>query len=313
MPEPFRYHAYGLTLATHLPLPCRRASTRTRPDVRLVEGTSTDFARACASVGGMSRQWFHHVRLADGSAYLRWRDNFEFLVSPSGRVIRYRRLAHATFESLTVYLLGQIISFSLIARGRDPLHGTSVALGASAVAFVGDCGYGKSTLAAALLARGGRIVTDDLVSLQPHRAGWIVQPGVPRLKLAPTAMAALLGDVAATPMIHGVDKRVISLTPRQAVARPLPLRAIYVLGSPRRGAKVVVEPLARADAFLEIIRAAFNLVVHDRRRYVRQFVLATQLADAVPVRRVTYPRRFAALADVCDAVQADADACDAAR
>jgi hypothetical protein len=313
MSEPFRYRVYGLTLASHLTLPCRRADARTPTDVRLVEGTSAEFARGRAIISRMPPEWFHHHRLVDGSAYLRWRDNFEFLVAPDARTIRYCRLAHATLESLTVYLLGQIISFALIARGRDPLHGTSVAFGGNAVAFVGDCGYGKSTLAAALLAHGGRVVTDDLVSLNSRRARWLVEPGIPRLKLTPATMEALLGDVAGPRMIHGADKRVVPLNPTQAVARPLPLRAIYVLGSPKRSGKIVVETLTRAKAFLEIIRAAFNLVVHDRKRYARQFAFATQLATDVPVRRLAYPRTFAALADVCDAIQADAAACDAAR
>ena len=301
-----RYRLYGLTLAARLDLPCPRADRRARPDVRLVEGTADAFARARTQAGPMSRDWFHCRRLASGTTYVRWTGSFEFLVSEDGRTIRYRPLGHATHESLTVYLLGQILSFSLLARGSDPLHGTVVDVGGRAVAFVGDCGFGKSTLGAALLARGCPIVADDLVSLGRRGRRWLVHPGIPRLKLAPHMAAHLLGDdVPGEPMIHGAAKRVIPLARPQAAGRALPLRAIYVLAAPRRSGAIAVAPLSPPEGFLEVIRAAFNLVVHDRVRYANQFGFATRLVADVPVRRLVYPRTIARLPALCDAVLAD--------
>ena len=301
-----RYRLYGLTLAARLDLPCRRADRRARPDVRLVEGTAREFGRARAQAGRLPRDWFHCRRLPAGATYVRWSGSFEFLVSADGGVIRYRPLAHATRESLTVYLLGQMLSFSLLARGSDPLHGTVVAVGDGAVAFVGACGYGKSTLGAALLARGCPIVADDLVSLRRRGRRWLVHPGIPRLKLAPRVAAHVLGaGVPSEPMIHRAPKRVIPLSPPEVVARPLPLRAIYVLATPRRGGAIAVAPLSSRDAFLEVIRAAFNLVVHDRSRYANQFGFARRLVADVPVRRLTYPRALSRLPALCAAVLAD--------
>lgn len=301
-----RYRLYGLTLATCLDLPCRRAARGARPDVRLMPGTADEFARARRQAARLARGWFHCGVLPTGAIYLRWTGSFEFLVSADGCVIRYRPLAHATHESLTVYLLGHILSFSLLARGSDPLHGTVVSVGDGAVAFVGDCGFGKSTIGAALLARGCPIVADDLVSLQRRGCRWRVHPGIPRLKLAPRIAARLLGgDVPGEPMIHGTTKRVIPLSFRNAAARALPLRAIYVLSVPRRGGAITVAPLLPREGFLEVIRAAFNLMVADRRRRANQFTFARQLVADVPVRRLTYPRAISRLPDVCDAVLDD--------
>jgi len=301
-----RYRLYGLTLASHIELPCRRAGQRARVDVCLVEGTPAEFARARARAGRLPRDWFHCRRLPDGAVYLRWRGNFEFLVSADGRHIRYHRNTRATLESLTVYLLAQVLSFPLLARGSDPLHGTSVAVGHEAVAFVGDCGYGKSTLGAAMLARGCPIVADDLVSLQRRGARWLVHPGIPRLKLEPRVAAQLVGSpVRGERMIRGAAKRVIPLAASQSVASARPLKAIYVLAAPRRRGPISVEPLSPRDGCLEIIRAAFNLVVHDRGRYANQFRVASHLAGAVPVRRLAYPRAIGCLPAICDAVLAD--------
>ena len=51
-----------------------------------------------------------------------------------------------------------------------------------AVAFLGDSGFGKSSLAAYLLSAGDRLVTDDLLLLQESE-GFLAYPGPPRIKL----------------------------------------------------------------------------------------------------------------------------------
>ena len=306
---PRRYRLYGLTLASPLDLPCRRAPQYARPDVQLVEGSAAAFARARASAALPPGDWFACRKLSREGLYLRWTGNFEFLVSADGRSIQYRPLEHATLESLTVYLLSQVLSFSLLACGSDPLHGTSVAVGDGAIGFVGDCGYGKTTLAAALHSRGCPIVTDDLMALRRRGRDWLVEPGIPRLKLAPRLARQLLGPrLRDERMIHGTAKRVIQLAAAQTVARALPIRAIYVLEEPRRTGRIRIAPLGAGDAMLEMVRAAFNLVVRDHERLAKQFEFASRLVAGVPVRRLSYPRAVERLPEICAAVLSDAAA-----
>ena len=86
----------------------------------------------------------------------------------------------------------------------------------------------------------------------------------------------------------------------------VPLQAIYVLGeSARRRPSPFIEELYGSEAFLEIIRGAFNLLVAGRQRLTNQFAFATRLVETVPIRRITYPRRFSALPAVCDAILDD--------
>jgi hypothetical protein len=249
--------------------------------------------------------------LPDGTTYLRWRGLFEFLISRDGQRIHYRRLDRATRESFSVYLLGQALSCSLLAFGAEPLHGTVVVIDGHAIALVGDCGRGKSTLAAAFLARGFRILTDDVMVVAKRRGGWVVQPGIPRLKLFPAAAAALLGERAkGRPMNHATTKVVLPLGAGEIVGHPVPLTALYVLSEPvdrtrGRSLAVRVEPLSDRQAFFEVIRAAFNLFVLDRSRFANQFAFANRIVATVPVRRLIYPRRFSSLPAVCDAILGD--------
>jgi hypothetical protein len=111
-------------------------------------------------------------------------------------------------------------------------------------------------------------------------------------------------------MNTGTSKLVLPLGKGQAVREAMPLKAIYLVPQPttrmnRATARVRIESLSERDSFLELIGAAFNLVVLERPRFVNQFAFATQLTASVPVRRLIYPRRLSALPAVCDALLAD--------
>jgi hypothetical protein len=282
--------------------------------VRLRRGRSERFDRARAELAasGGSQGWFRFQRLADGTTYLYWTDLFEFLISANGRGIWYRRQKKAAPEAFAVYLLGQVLSFSLLSFGVEPLHGTTVVSSGKAVGLLGDCGFGKSTLGAALLARGLPILTDDLIALHPTHTGWMVQPGVPRIKLFPSVARRLLGStVQGTPMNRGTSKLVLPLGVGETSGRAVPLAALYVLSAPgtrrvRQGC-VEIERLAGREAFLEVIRAAFNLLVLESPRVATQFSFARQLIGDVPIRRLTYSRDWSNLSAVCDAVLSDLD------
>jgi hypothetical protein len=231
---------------------------------------------------------------------------FEFLVSADGRRIEYQALPRASHEAFTTYLLGQVLSFSLLASGEEPLHGTAVVVHGKAVAFLGDCGYGKSTLGAAFLREGHRILTDDLLALKPTGAGYSAHPGIPRIKLFPSVSRRVLGRDAGTRLNHGTSKQILPLTGEQVFSRPAPLAALYVLSPPApRTRHIAVEALSRSDALLELVRNTFNTVVDDRDRLARQFLFASRLATRIPIRRLTYPRNLAALPTVVGAVLKD--------
>ncbi|MFI5280420.1 MAG: hypothetical protein ACHQU1_07985 [Gemmatimonadales bacterium] len=301
------YGLYGLSLHSALPLPCAAAGRGRAGPVHLVDGEPTRFARARPDAPAPGPgDWFQYRRLDDGSAYLRWKGMFEFLVSADGRRIEYRSLPRASHEALTAYLLGQVLSFSLLASGDEPLHGTAVVVHGRAIAFLGDCGFGKSTLGAAFLRAGYPILTDDLLALKPAGAGYTAHPGIPRIKLFPSVARRVLRRTAGVPLNHGTSKQILPLEADQAFARPVRLAALYVLAHPTASAyRIAVTPVSRSDAALELVRNTFNTVVDDRDRLTRQFRFVSRLALRVPVKRLTYPRRLAALAAVVDAVLAD--------
>ncbi len=89
----------------------------------------------------------------------------------------------------------------------------------------------------------------------------------------------------------------------------LPLRALYLLReSEAEGRGVTIEPLAPTDAVLEILRqtAAWSLYSPDLAG--RHLAMCARIAETVPVRRLSYPRRFEILPEVAAAIRADLQA-----
>ena len=304
----FSYSLYGLTLQTQIALPCKPASEVARRPVRLTAGDAAGFEwlakrrPSCATPA-----WCEYHRTAEGHVGLRWADHFSFTISPDGHDVQFLSAPGVDAESLIAYLLGQVLSFPLLSFGFEPLHATAVVVDGEAIAFVGDCGYGKSTLAAAFVARGMPVLSDDLLVIEPLNGRWIAHPGIPRLKLFPQVAGRLLGPhPAGVPMNGHTPKLVLPLAQGQAVLQPVPLRALYTLAEPRdEPTSVAIEAVQGAAAFMEVTRAAFNLQVLDPPRLTNQFAFARRVAAEVPIRRLSYPRSFDLLPSVCEAILAD--------
>src|SRR5262245_34994159 len=298
---------YGLRLRSALPLPPTRHAAGPA-DVEIVRGEAAQFAevRRALEPPLRSARWFEDRLLADGRRYLRWTGLFEFLVAADGRLIVARRLRHAARmpHAFETYLLGQVLSFALIARGREPLHATAVVVGAGAIGFLGDCGRGKSTLGAAFVSAGHRLLTDDLLVLHADNDGFRAAAGPARLKLFREPARRVLGrGVRGTPMNDRGGKLVFPLGAR-AARGTTPLRALYVL-RPHRSQRVAIGVLSPRRAFVELTRNTFNSCVLDAPRLARQFDLAARVAASVPVKTLAYPRGFDRLAAVRAAIEAD--------
>lgn len=310
-----RYRVYGLVVQSAYPIgpvPWEAdPSHALAADIELVRGSASAFSkvyRALEIHANGNEPWFRHFSLPDGREYLRWPSLFEFLIAEDGRRIIGRALREVPRETFQTYLFGQVLSFALLKCGIEPLHATSVVMDGKAIAFLGDCGYGKSTLAAACLKRGYSLLTDDQLVLREEGAQVIAYPGPPRIKLMPAVARRLMGSGAdGFPLNPLTSKRIISLTAAQYANSPMPLKAIYVLRFPRSRSnpRVATQRLSDRAAWYELTRGTFNPVLHDPDRLKTQFVWACQLAERIPVKSLSYPGTLQALPRVVEALASD--------
>ena len=297
-----------------MPLACPSGITSGDIDVEFYEAPPSAFHHAtrARSERPSPERWFTHVVLPDGTDYLTWSGLSEFLVSPDGRSIAFRPLKKASLESFQTYLVSQTLSFALLKQGIEPLHATAVVLDGRAVAFLGDCGYGKSSLGAAFVQTGHRLLTDDVLVVsrdpaQHHRM--LAHPGPPRLKLFPRVASRLLNrHQSGTPLNWGTRKLILPLTHDEHCDTATPLETIYVLGQPASrppSTQVTIRTLPLRRACLKLIANTFNTVITDQARLARQFNWAAQLASTVPVKSLSYPRRLSHIPAVLAAIHKD--------
>ena len=87
--------------------------------------------------------------------------------------------------------------------------------------------------------------------------------------------------------------------------RPAELRNIYLLG-PGESRRTAIEPIKPAMALAELIKHAFILDAQDRRALQSNFDRLAGVADTIACFTLDYPRSYAALPDVRDAILAHA-------
>lgn len=305
------YRLYGLWLRSQWPLPYPEGTDAGLTEVGLFKGSNFLFSEAAREtmVQADAKAWFHHARLQGGSTYLRWSGLFEFLISADGRRIAGRPFNGVAEEAFHAYLVSQVLSFAMVKQGIEPLHATGVVVNGQAVAFLGDCGYGKSSLGATFLQVGYPLLTDDMLVVKGAGQGFSAYPGPPRIKLFPEVAKNLLGDqVKGSPMNNLTPKLIVPLDRARSYEAAVPLKALYVLTRPGVGwsrNRVIIRRLSQRRAFLELLRNTFNPVIIEEKRLKRQFKMATLVASKVPIRSLSYPRILALLPSVREAILSD--------
>jgi hypothetical protein len=305
------YHLYGVCVRSQWRLPYVECGEAGTPAVELVEGPASLFEEAAreAAEKPHAAEWYQHTCLRDGSNYLRWSELFEFLVSADGCRITCGPLNGIAEEAFHTYLLSQVLSFAMVKRGIEPLHATAVVVNGEAVAFLGDCGYGKSSLGGTFIQVGYPVLTDDLLVLREGDQGFSACSGPPRIKLFPEIARNLLGDqVSGIPMNPLTRKLVIPLDRHQSHHAAVPLKTLYVLTHPEaraRSERVTLRRLSQRSAFLALLKSAFNTDIIESERLRRQFLLCTRIASTVPMKLLSYPRSLALLPSVREAILAD--------
>jgi hypothetical protein len=102
----------------------------------------------------------------------------------NGRRILIDASPDVDLTNLRLFLLGSALGALFFQRGYFPLHASVVVINGEAVAFTGDSGAGKSTMAAWMSKQGYPILCDDTCVVRfDDKDGPVAFPGFPRLKL----------------------------------------------------------------------------------------------------------------------------------
>lgn len=277
-----QYRAFGLSIASALPLPELPLEPSTAPaDVEIVLGSvSPDGIPGGVPLspvrwGGPQQYWIDEPGVCR-------------VLIERGVRITVEPVANADDGALRLVVLGVSMAAILYQRGYLILHGNAVAIGEGCIVCVGHSGAGKSTLCTEFIRRGFSLLADDVCAVAPDGT---VQPGYPRIKLWQDAAQKLDVDTAALARLRqGPDKFSLPLE-HQFVSKPLPLRAVYTLTRAPQD-RVTLTPL-RGMARLSPLReyVFFAQFLHALGAETRHLQQATALSARIRMVQVTRPEQ----------------------
>lgn len=287
---------YGLSIESPFPLPGAYAlATAPVSDVTITWEDQTAWRETVKTlpVSVIDPDAARLGETAEGALCVTWRRELQLVLAPSGDHITVVCTA-AKLEFAPTVLVGIGLGLLLHRRGIVCLHGSVVLVGGRAIALLGESGAGKSTAAAALVAGGGTLISDDIAALRPDGDGFTVAWGCSNVRLDRATSARLVETdqhLATAPWIGKVLWDVSG--GRRAAPSPIHrLDALYLLErAAGADATVVRTTITSAQALPRLIenwypQGFLSLMTQARFQSLRE------IAEKVPMFRLCYPRNW---------------------
>lgn len=307
------YRAYALTIHSDVPLHLP-AGGGGGSDITIARRSLwTGEASEVPEDAEKTANWMH--RSNSGSIIAgRIYDEVRFLVK-DGQAIYYdlnKELAEGVLQS---YLLGVLMATLLRQRGYLVLHACAVAKDGNAVAFAGESGWGKSTLAEYFCQQGYQLLSDDVLAIDtdPGKdSSPLVLPGYPQIRLRANAGRYLRPDFDALPLVN-MENRKRFTTPSAFLDKSVSLQQLYLL-EPSFAETTHIEAVPKRTALLRLIShaRATNLLEAPSFR-ARLFRQCERVLEHVSVQRLQRARDLDGLSEIVDLVEHDLNAPSSAR
>lgn len=297
MSLPYHYRVFGLQIASEIPCPELLEGTGT-PEVRITYGPIPTALADVHQAGVGYQAGAGQVLLSvEGVARFWIRDGQAIVVEPA---------AQSDDASVRLFLLGAACGTLLLQRGVLPLRGCAVQGPQGCIAFVGQTGTGKSTLAAALLRRHYTLVSDDICAMTFGADGVpLVAPGYPYLKLWPDALAYLGHDPQQYPRLRpALEKRLCHVIDTFCL-QALVLQRVYIL-APTQLSGRAVQRLTPREGMMALQMLTYQQMLLDvLGQRALHFRHCGRVVRRVPLAKVTWPASPLDLEPLVDLLEED--------
>ena len=203
-------------------------------------------------------------------------------VDRGGTVLRLPAGAKPT-EGEARARIHSVVPRVLALRGIHLLHASAVELDGSLLVITGPSGAGKTTSARAFARTGARLVSEDLLVLEPASVG-------PR--------AVITGEATIRAWVAGRGTR-LAHRPAEVIAcddldrclegSRLPIGEIWIIHAARRaGGRIELEALSRPDALVALMESVY-FASSDTATWDTRFESLRGLVDCVSTSRATMP------------------------
>lgn len=257
---------------------------------------------------------FHQWLFPDGTLWanfhragnhylLRFPGLADFTVSATGTEVAVHPVAGVSEQTIEHLYLNQVLPLAMSRQWKLVLHASAVEVENVAIAFLGASGRGKSTLAASFATSGYRFLADDGLQVEKGGESYMVRPSHASLRLWDDSRQELIpASTQAAPAVdYSAKTRLLADTEIAFCNVARPLRCVYFLGAGDVD-DIAIHPARGRDAMIELVRHSFLLDIEERQMLARHFDQLTELARVPMFARLDFPRRYATLPTVRDAV-----------
>ncbi|MCK9860366.1 aldolase [Paenibacillus sp. ATY16] len=277
------YTAYGLRLASEIELP----ELLTAID----DGSEPDAWITYADLSSYVANWEPDRR--------NWADEEQVLIYVPG--VAYYRVVFNLIEVMPLkdvdprqsrlYIVGACCSVLLVRRGIVPMHAGGVVIDGKAYAILGDCGAGKSTLGAAFMEAGYKLLSDDIVAVAMNEKTneLTAYPGYPQQKLWRQSLEYFQREASDyRSILQDYDKYAVPITDLFH-KEPIPLAGIFELEKADVPQVRIhpLTPLQRVQLFR--YHSFLDRVLKEMKLEQWLFTFGTKVALAIPFYQLKRP------------------------
>ena len=247
--------------------------------------------------------WTEFYRSAEGYL-LRFPGLADFGVSSSGDEVTAHPAEGGDDATVEHLYINQIVPLALSRQGCPAFHASVVTVPGGAVAFLGNSGMGKSTLAASFALEDAAFLTDDSLLIEETDGGCNALPSHASLRLWEDSVEALVSDdnPTAGAISYSSKARLLAGDALRHTNDPQPLLAAYLLEREERP-DVSIRPLTGQDRHLAWLSNSFLLDIEDRELLAQHFDWTHRISAVVPTFALDYPRDYGMLPEVRKAVR----------
>ncbi len=239
--------------------------------------------------------WFHTIKAPDNSPWLKVGksdstyilrfNTIEFIFIKSSKEVFYKAFKDCSQNEIEHIFFNQVLPLVLNSMGIEVLHASSILTSKGAVAFVGDSGFGKSTIATSLISQGCKLLSDDAVPLVLKDNQVFTSNGPRKMNLWPRAGKLLNIDLKN----NELKKSYITLNENQHALGNHPLKHIYFLKPSTERNEIAFMPISGQEAIISLVKAAQRLDINDKAMLTRQIQTLSKVANLVETKNLHYP------------------------
>lgn len=214
---------------------------------------------------------------------------------------------------IEIYLLGFVLSTWLEHFPRLPaLHASAVVTPSGTAAFLASNKGGKTSLAAALLRRGARLLTDDVLVVSTTSNAAIGRAGYPQMRMWPDQASHFLRSWESLDLVHpALTKRRIPVAENGlGTFVPEPARVDVVYLPDRIDSEdpscLGISDVPPTEGLLSLLQNSFlGKALEAHPDPAERLLKLQRFVERVRLRRLTYPSGNHLLEEVAAAVEAD--------